>query len=113
RTARGEKPGAKAQVSGNGGVAMTLARPQGGSSAAQTRPVLGTKTPARGRRHGSTVVSVATLAVLGLLVAGSPASAAIVITSGPTYTPGGTWSCTAPTAGSEKLAGGGTYTCTG
>src|SRR5437867_11291478 len=92
---------------------MTLARPQGGISAARTRRVLGTATPARGRRHGAAVAKVATLAVLGLLVGGSPAVGAIVVTAGPTYTPGGTWSCTTPTAGSEKLSGGATYTCTG
>jgi cysteine-rich repeat protein len=55
---------------------------------------------------------MATLAVFGLLVAAAPA-AAIVITSGPTTAPGGGWSCTAPAAGSEKLAGGGNYTCSG
>ena len=55
----------------------------------------------------------ATLAVLGLLLVGRPARAAIVITNGPTYTPGGGWTCTTPTSGTEKLAGGATYTCTG
>src|SRR5206468_1905656 len=95
------------------GVAMTLARPQGGISAAQTRAVPGTATPARRRRPSSTVARVATLAMLGLLVAGSPAGAQIVVTGGPSYTPGGTWSCTTPTSGSEKLSGGATYTCTG
>ena len=54
----------------------------------------------------------ATLAVLGLLLVGTPARVAIVITGGPTYT-AGTWSCTTPTSGSEKLAGGATYTCSG
>ena len=91
---------------------MTLAQPQGGISAAQTRAVLGTATPARGRRHGSAVASVATLAVLGLLVGASPAGA-IVITGGPTTSPGGGWSCTAPAAGSEKLAGGATIAARG
>src|SRR5438045_3661745 len=89
---------------------MTLARPVGGISAAQTRGVLGTATPVRGRRHGS---AVATLAVLGLLVAGSAARAAIVITGGPTTAPGGAWTCTAPTAGNEKLGTGAAYSCTG
>jgi hypothetical protein len=55
---------------------------------------------------------MATLAVLGLLVAASPA-AAIVITGGPTYTPGGSWTCSGAVAGNEKLAGGGNYTCGG
>ncbi len=70
---------------------MTLARPQRRIWAART---------------------TATLAVLGLLVAAAPAGA-IVISNGPTDTPGGGWSCTLPVAGSEKLAGGGNYTCTG
>jgi hypothetical protein len=54
-------------------------------------------------------VAFVALAVLG---AAKPA-AAIVITGGPSYTPGGGWSCTTPTAGSEKLAGGATYNCSG
>ena len=66
------------------------ARSQSGISAARTLLVLG---------------------VLGLLLAASPARA-IVITGGPSAT-AGTWSCTTPTLGSEKLAGGATYTCTG
>ncbi len=55
---------------------------------------------------------MATLAVLGLLVAAAPASA-IVISNGPTTAPGAGWSCSLPVAGSEKLAGGGNYSCAG
>ncbi len=85
---------------------MTLARPQQKNSAAQTHAC---GTPARARRHVSALLS---LALLGLLVAAAPA-AAIVLTGGPTTSPGGGWGCTTPTAGSEKLAGGGNFTCTG
>jgi len=91
---------------------MTFAQPQGEISTAQTRAVLGTATPVRRRRHGSAVARLATLAVLGLLIGASPA-AAIVITGGPTYSPGGGWSCTGAVAGNEKLAGGATWTCAG
>src|SRR5215813_1136652 len=88
---------------------MTFAQAQGGSS--QTRAVRGTATPRRRRRPGS---AVATLAVLGLLAIGSsPAAAQTVITTGPTTSPGGGWSCTGATAGNEKLAGGATWTCAG
>ncbi len=73
---------------------MTLAQPQRIISAAQTR-ALGM-----------------TLAILGLLVAASPARA-IVLTGGPTTAPGSGWTCTAPAAGTEKNAGGGNYTCNG
>jgi len=55
---------------------------------------------------------MATVAVFALLIGAAPAGA-IVISSGPTYTPGGGWSCTAPVAGSEKLGTGGNYTCSG
>ena len=79
---------------------MTFTRPQRTCSAAQTRA-----------RH-STFTTRVTLAVLGLLIAASPA-AAIVLTGGPTTSPGGGWTCTAPAAGTEKNAGGGNYTCNG
>src|SRR5262245_45526574 len=90
---------------------MTLARPQRRVCAAQIR-AFGTTTPVRASRHGSALTTMATLAVVGLLVAASPAKA-IVITGGPTYSPGGTWGCTGAVAGNEKLAGGATWTCTG
>jgi Disintegrin len=90
---------------------MTLARPQRRIRVAQAR-VFGTTTRGRARRHGAALVSMATLAVLGLLAAAAPAGA-IVLTGGPTTSPGGGWTCTAPTAGLEKLAGGGNYTCSG
>ena len=91
---------------------MTFAQTQGGSS--QTRAVRGTATPLRRGRHGSAVPRVATLAVLGLLAIGSsPAAAQTVISSGPTTSPGGGWSCTGAVAGNEKLAGGATWTCAG
>lgn len=64
------------------------------------------------RRYGSALASMATFVVLGLLVPASPAGA-IVLTGGPTTSPGGGWSCSAPVAGTEKLAGGGNYTCSG
>src|SRR5581483_3600094 len=116
RTDPGENPGATDDTihrSVNGGVAMTLTRPQGGISAARTRAVLATAAPGRGARHGGwTVASAALFAVLGLLMPALPAAAAIVITGGPSA-PAGSWSCTAPAAGSEKLAGGGNYTCSG
>ncbi|MCC6847414.1 MAG: hypothetical protein IT294_02845 [Deltaproteobacteria bacterium] len=57
-------------------------------------------------------MDVTAAALLGLLIAASPA-AAIILTGGPTYTPGGGWTCTAPAAGTEKNAGGGDYTCNG
>ena len=91
---------------------MTFAQPQGEISTAQTRAGLGTAMPVRRRRHGATVVRAALLTLLGLLVGAGPA-AAVVITNGPTYSPGGGWSCTTPTGGSEKLAGGATYSCAG
>src|SRR6185369_8506638 len=103
--------GAAAYPGVNGGVAMMLPRPQRKISAAQTRACSMT-TPARPRRHGSALGSIVTLAVLGLLVAAAPASA-IIISAGPTYTPGNGWTCTAPAAGTEKLAGGGNYSCSG
>jgi hypothetical protein len=81
-------------------------------SISQTGAALATATPARRKRHGSALGNVAILAVLGLLVGASPA-AAIVITGGPTYTPGGGWSCTTTAGGTEKLAGGATYSCSG
>ena len=92
---------------------MTLARRQGEISGAESRRVLGGVTSAPGRRRRSTVAGVATLVVLGLLIGGSPARAQIVISGGPTTSPGGGWGCTTPTAGNEKLAGGGSYNCTG
>src|SRR5947208_6488377 len=92
---------------------MTLARRQGAFSAAQTRAVLGTAMSACRRRRRSAVASVATLAVLGLLVGSAPTGAAIVITGGPTTAPGGGWSCTGPTAGNEKLGTGAAYSCSG
>src|SRR5581483_10000504 len=71
RTDPGENPGATDDTihrSVNGGVAMTLTRPQGGISAARTRAVLATAAPGRGARHGGwTVASAALFAVLGLL----------------------------------------------
>ena len=57
--------------------------------------------------------SVALVGMLAVLGIASSASAAIVITGGPTYAPGGSWGCTTSAGGSEKLAGGATYTCTG
>src|SRR5581483_9318943 len=113
RTGRGETARAGGHRRGNGGVAMTLARPQRGISAAQTRAVLGTVTPARQRRRASAVASAASLVMMALLVGAAPAAAQTVITGGPTTSPGGGWTCTAPGAGSEKLAGGGNYSCTG
>src|SRR6185369_15245131 len=74
--------GAAAYPGVNGGVAMTLARPQRKISAAQTRACNMT-TPARARRP---LTTMATLTVLGVLMAAAPAGA-IVITGGPTYTP--------------------------
>ena len=68
---------------------MTLARPQGTVSAAQTHAMRGTATSARGRRCGSAVARLATFAVLGLLIAASTVAAAIIIGSGPSYSPGG------------------------
>ncbi len=56
--------------------------------------------------------ALASLAILSVLVAASPASA-IVITGGPTYSPGGSWVCGGAVAGNEKLAGGATWTCSG
>jgi hypothetical protein len=91
---------------------MTFAQPQGGISTSQTRAVLATATPVRRRRHGSAVSRAALLGMLGLLVGASPA-AAIVITGGPSYSPGGGWSCTGAVPGNEKLAGGATWTCSG
>ena len=91
---------------------MTFAQPQGEISTAQTPAVLGTATPVRRRRHGSAVARVAMLAVLGLLVGASPA-AAIVITGGPSTSPGGGWGCAGATQGDEKLAGGANWTCSG
>ena len=45
--------------------------------------------------------------------AASPASA-IVLTGGPTYAPGGGWTCTVTSAaGAEKQAGGANVSCTG
>ena len=82
---------------------MTLARPQVGTS--QARAVLDIATPARGRRYGSAVASLATLAVVGLLLGAAPAGA-IVITGGPTYTPPNGWTCTTPVSGNEKLGAG-------
>ena len=87
---------------------MTLAQPQQRISTAHTRPFGPSGRP---RRYGAALIRL-TLAVVGLLIAAAPA-AAIVITNGPTYAPGSGWSCTAPVAGLEKLAGGGNYTCTG
>jgi hypothetical protein len=53
------------------------------------------------------------LAVVALLVAASPASA-IVLTGGPTYSPGGGWTCIVTSAaGAEKQAGGATVSCSG
>jgi len=89
---------------------MTLARPQQKTWAAQTR-TCGT-TAARAWRHGASLISIATLAVFGLLGAAAPAGA-IVLTGGPTTAPGGGWTCSAPAAGSEKLGSGGNYTCSG
>ncbi len=89
---------------------MTVARPQRKVCAAQNR-AFGTTTPVLAQRHGSALTSIVTLAILALLVAASPA-AAIVITGGPTYSPGSGWGCTAPPAGSEKLVTT-NYTCTG
>jgi cysteine-rich repeat protein len=78
---------------------MTFTRPQRTSSAAQNRA-----------RHSALTTRV-TLAVLGLLIAASPAAAIVI--GNPTTSPGGGWSCTAPAAGIEKQAGGGNYTCSG
>ena len=72
---------------------MTLARPQQRNWAAHTR-AFGTTALAGVRRHGSALARMAMLAVFGLLVAAAPA-AAIVLTGGPTDTPGGSWGCTA------------------
>src|SRR5262245_12086526 len=88
---------------------MTLARPQRRIWAAQARVF---STAARARRIGSALASMTTWAVLGLLVVAAPASA-VIISAGPTTSPGGGWSCTTPASGPEKLAGGQTYTCTG
>jgi cysteine-rich repeat protein len=75
---------------------MTFCRPQRKISVTRTRAS----------------VLVGTLAVLGLLITAAPARA-IVLTGGPTYAPGGSWTCTAPVASTEKSAAGGNYTCTG
>src|SRR5262249_31363935 len=91
--------------------AMTLARPQRRIWAAHARAFNTTTTPARARRHGSALASMATLAILGLLIAAAPAGA-VVLSGGPAYT-GGTWSCTTPVGGPEKLTGGATYNCSG
>src|SRR5262245_55093596 len=90
---------------------MTLARPQRRNWAAQTR-AFGTATLAGRKRRGSALVTMATLAVLGLLAVAAPAGA-IVITNGPTTSPGSSWTCSLPASGSEKLAGGGNYSCSG
>src|SRR5690348_13206505 len=90
---------------------MTLARPQRKLSAAQAR-AFGRITPPRATRHRSALTSMAILAVVAVLTAASPA-AAVVITGGPTYSPGGSWGCSGAVAGNEKLAGGATWTCTG
>src|SRR5437868_3853191 len=85
------------QRSENGGVAMTCRRPLGGTSVARIR--------------------AATFAVLALLAVGSPAAAVIVITGGPTTSPGSGWACTAPTNTAspdpEKSGTGSNYTCSG
>ena len=88
-----------------------LARPQRRIWAAQTH-ALGTTIAAGARRRGSTLASLATLAVLGLLVTAAPAGA-IILNTTPTYTPGSGWTCTAPVAGTEKNAGGSNYSCSG
>ena len=82
---------------------MMLPLPQQETSTAQIRSA---------RRYGAARAPLAILAVFGLLVAAAPAMA-IVISGGPTTTPGGGWGCTAPVAGTEKLTGGGNYTCSG
>src|SRR6185436_4065802 len=69
-------------------------------------------TPASASCRGSALASVVTLAVLGLLGA-TPSAAAIILTGRPTTAPCGGWTCTLPVSGSEKLAGGGNYTCGG
>src|SRR4029079_17576739 len=88
---------------------MTTVRPQRGVWAGQTR-AFGATTPVRGGRRRSVLV---TLAVVALLVAASSASA-IVLTGGPTYSPGGGWTCTVTSAaGAEKQAGGANVSCSG
>ena len=64
------------------------------------------------QRYGAALTRLAVLAIFGLLGAAAPAMA-IVISGGPTTTPGSGWGCTAPVAGTEKLPGGGNYTCSG
>src|SRR5580765_6307588 len=91
---------------------MTVDRPRRGIRAGQTR-AFGTTTPIRAGRCGSVLASMVMLAVVALLVAASPASA-IVLTGGPTYTPGGGWTCTVTSAaGAEKQAGGANVSCSG
>src|SRR5262245_56956891 len=91
---------------------MTTAGPQRGVWAGQAR-AFETTTPVRAGRRGSVQASMVTLAVVALLVATSPASA-IVLTGGPTYSPGGGWTCTVTTAaGAEKQAGGANVNCSG
>src|SRR4029079_9424044 len=88
---------------------MTTVRPQRGVWAGQTR-AFGATTPVRGGRRRSVLV---TLAGVALLVAASSASA-IVSTGGPTYSPGGGWTCTVTSAaGAEKQAGGANVSCSG
>src|SRR5262245_61576576 len=71
RTDRGENPRATTHAGANGDVAMRLARPQVGNSAAQAC-AFGTTTRPRGKRHGLALARMATLAVFGLLIAAAP-----------------------------------------